>query len=393
MTGSAVFAADLYPADLLWAGVKRPEHSHARILAIDTAAALAIPGVVAALTYKDIKGSNRLGIFEKDQPILADERVRHYGDAVALLVAESKEALAAAVAAVRVEYDSLPTLFDPAVAQAADSPILHPQRPAGNLLIGGEIRRGDAATALTQAAYQVTLAVSTTWQEHAFLETQAGVAQLESDGTLTMTVSTQTPFRDRLELAEAIGLSPAKIHVIAPCLGGGFGGKDGITVQGFLALAALHSGGRPVKLWYSREESILAGTKRHPLQAEYTLGCSRDGQLQALSACLLFDTGAYASLGSEVFALAMENAGGPYRIPHVAIDGAVVYTNNPISGAFRGFGVPQVAAAMEQALDALARIGGFDPLELRRQNAVVRGDTSPTGVVLTGTVGIGECSG
>jgi CO/xanthine dehydrogenase Mo-binding subunit len=391
VTGSAVFAADLYPADLLWAGVKRPEHPHARILAIDTAAALAIPGVVAALTYKDIKGSNRLGIFEKDQPILADERVRHYGDAVALLVAESKEALAAAVAAVRVEYDSLPTLFDPAVAQAADSPILHPQRPAGNLLIGGEIRRGDAATALTQAVYQVTLAVSTTWQEHAFLETQAGVAQLESDGTLTMTVSTQTPFRDRLELAEAIGLSPAKIHVIAPCLGGGFGGKDGITVQGFLALAALHSGGRPVKLWYSREESILAGTKRHPLQAEYTLGCSRDGQLQALSACLLFDTGAYASLGSEVFALAMENAGGPYRIPHVAIDGAVVYTNNPISGAFRGFGVPQVAAAMEQALDALARIGGFDPLELRRQNAVVRGDTSPTGVVLTGTVGIGEC--
>ena len=391
VTGSAVFAADLYPANLLWAGVKRSEHPHARILSIDTEAALAIPGVVAVLTHKDIKGSNRLGIFEKDQPILADERVRHYGDAVALLVAERKEVLAAAMAAVRVKYEALPALFDPAIAQATDSPVLHPQRPAGNLLIGGEIRCGDAAAALTQTAYQVTLAVSTGWQEHAFLETQAGVAQLESDGMLTMTVSTQTPFRDRLELAEAIGVSPAKIQVIAPCLGGGFGGKDGITVQGFLALAAMHSGGRPVKLWYSREESILAGTKRHPLQAEYTLGCNRAGKLQALSARLLFDTGAYASLGSEVFALAMENAGGPYRIPNVAIAGAVVYTNNPISGAFRGFGVPQVAAAMEQAIDELARVGGFDPLELRRQNAVVRGDVSPTGVNLTGTVGIREC--
>ena len=391
VTGSAVFAADLYPANLLWAGVKRSEHPHARILSIDTEAALAIPGVVAVLTHKDIKGSNRLGIFEKDQPILADERVRHYGDAVALLVAERKEVLAAAMAAVRVKYEALPALFDSAIAQATDSPVLHPQRPAGNLLISGEIRCGDAAAALTQTAYQVTLAVSTGWQEHAFLETQAGVAQLESDGMLTMTVSTQTPFRDRLELAEAIGVSPAKIQVIAPCLGGGFGGKDGITVQGFLALAAMHSGGRPVKLWYSREESILAGTKRHPLQAEYTLGCNRAGKLQALSARLLFDTGAYASLGSEVFALAMENAGGPYRIPNVAIDGAVVYTNNPVAGAFRGFGVPQVAAAMEQAIDELARVGGFDPLELRRQNAVVRGDVSPTGVNLTGTVGIGEC--
>ena len=389
--GSAVFAADLYPGNLLWAGVKRSEHAHARILEIDLAAAKAIPGVVAALTHKDIKGSNRLGIFEKDQPILADERVRHFGDAVALLVAESKEALSLALAAVQVDYEVLPALFDPALAQEVDSPVLHPHRPAGNLLTGGELRCGDAAMALKKAVFQTTLTVATGWQEHAFLETQAGVAWMEPDGVLSMTVSTQTPFRDRLELAEAIGLPPAKIHVMAPCLGGGFGGKDGITVQGFLALAALHSGGRPVKLWYSREESILAGTKRHPFQAEYTLGCSRDGELQALSARLLFDTGAYASLGSEVFALAMENAGGPYRIPNVEIQGAVVYTNNPVAGAFRGFGVPQAAAAMEQTLDELARVGGFDPLELRRKNALRRGDTSPTGVIVTGTVGIVEC--
>jgi len=206
-----------------------------------------------------------------------------------------------------------------------------------------------------------------------------------------MTVSTQTPFRDRLELGEAIGMSPAKIHIAAPCLGGAFGGKDGFTVQGFLALAAMHSGGRPVKIVYSREESILAGVKRHPLKAAYTLGCDAGGTLQALECRLVFDTGAYASLGGEVFALAMEHAGGPYRIPAVKINGSVVYTNNPVSGAFRGFGVPQVTAAMEQAMDELARAGGFDPLEIRIKNAVHRGDVTPAGVVLTQTIGLTEC--
>ena len=391
VTGAEVFAADLYPEGFLWAGVKRSDFPHAKIVSIDISDACKMAGVVTVLTHRDIKGKNRLGIFEKDQPILADERVRHYGDAVALVVAEGKETLAAALAAIRVEYEPLLPVFDPEAAMETGAPILHPTRPAGNVLIQSEIVCGDGAANLGKCAFQATVKIRTGWQEHAFLETQAGVARMEEDGTLSMTVSTQTPFRDRLELAEALGLSPAKIHIVAPCLGGGFGGKDGVTVQGFLALAAMHSGGRPVKLWYSREESILAGTKRHPMRAEYTVGCDQDGVLQALSCKLLFDTGAYASLGSEVFALAMEHAGGPYRIPDVAVRGSAVYTNNPVSGAFRGFGVPQVAAAMEQVMDELAKVGGFDPIDLRRKNAVSRGDTSPTGVLLTQTTGLLEC--
>ncbi|MDT8903619.1 xanthine dehydrogenase family protein molybdopterin-binding subunit [Anaeroselena agilis] len=391
VTGAERYAADYYPENYLWGGVKRAGIPHARITAVDTAAALALPGVVAVLTYKDIKGKNRLGIFEKDQPILADTVVRHCGDAVALAVAETKESLAAALAAIRVDYEPLPAVFTPEEALAAGAPCVHEGRSAGNLLLESEIIFGDAGEALAACRYTAELTVAVNWQEHAFLETQTGVAWQEADGSLAMVVSTQTPFRDRLELAEALGLPPDRIRVTAPYLGGGFGGKDGVTVQGFLALAALHSGGRPVKIWYSREESILAGTKRHPATAVYRLGCDADGALQALDCRLVFDTGAYASLGTEVFALALEHAGGPYRIANVAVRGAIAYTNNPVGGAFRGFGVPQAAAGMEQAMDELARVAGFDPLDLRRRNAVRRGDTTPTGVAVSRPAGLDEC--
>ena len=391
VTGEEVFAADLYPSNFLWVGVKRSEFAHARILEIHTSAAAKLSGVVAVLTHRDIKGSNRLGIFEKDQPVLADRLVRHLGEAVALVLAETQEALQAGLAAVAVEYEPLAAVFSVDDAILPGFPVLHPTRPEGNVLLQSTICRGDARAVLAECAFHTSVTVTTGWQEHAFLETQNGVAWLRADGALSMTVSTQTPFRDRLELAEAMGISPAKIHIAAPCLGGAFGGKDGITIQGFLALAAMHAGGRPVKILYSREESSLAGVKRHPLQATYTLGCDEEGMLQAMECRLRFDTGAYASLGGEVFALAMEHAGGPYSIPAVHIEGAVVYTNNPVAGAFRGFGVPQVAAAMEQAIDALAQTGKFDPLEMRIKNAVQRGGMTPTGVVLSQTTGLNEC--
>jgi CO/xanthine dehydrogenase Mo-binding subunit len=391
VTGAEKYAADHYPENCLWVGVKRAAYPHARIGGIDVDAARALPRVVAVLTHRDIRGKNRLGIFEKDQPILADTVVRHYGDAVALAVAETKEALTAALAAVRVDCESLPAVFTPQAALADGAPVLHEGRPGGNCLLASEIILGDAGGALAACRHTAELTIALGWQEHAFLETQTGVAWQETDGSLTIVASTQTPFRDRLELAEALGLPPDGIRVIAPYLGGGFGGKDGVTVQGFLALAALHSGGRPVKIRYSREESILAGTKRHPATMSYRLGCDAAGRLQALECSLLFDTGAYASLGTEAFALALEHAGGPYRIPNAAVRGSIVYTNNPVAGAFRGFGVPQAAAGMEQAVDELARVAGFDPLELRRKNAVDRGDTTPTGVILSRPAGLREC--
>ncbi|MBP2636068.1 MAG: xanthine dehydrogenase, molybdenum binding subunit apoprotein [Firmicutes bacterium] len=391
VTGQEKYAADYYPENFVWAGVKRSEHAHAYIKHIDIAAAEQVPGIVAVLTSKDIKGSNRLGIFEKDQPILADDKVRHLGDAVALVIAETQTALSQGLAAVVVEYEPIPTVFAAKDALKQDAPLLHEGRPDGNILLSGEISCGRGAAYLSECDLVAEVTVTVNWQEHAFLETQTGVAWLDEAGLLHMIVSTQTPFRDRLELAEALGISPMKMRVTAPYLGGGFGGKDGVTVQGFLALAAFHSGGRPVKIWYSREESILAGTKRHPGELTYRLGCDKDGYLRALDCRLVFDSGAYSALGGQVLALAMEHAGGPYRIEHTSIQGMAVYTNNPVASAFRGFGVPQATAGIEQAVDELVKLGSFDPLEFRLKNALRRGDTTPAGVVLTSAAGFTEC--
>lgn len=391
VTGKELYAADYYPANLLWCGVKRPSHAHALIKRIDISRAKEMAGVTAVLTHKDITGSNRLGILEKDQPVLAGDVVRHYGDSLALVLAESKEILQQALESISVEYEPLPAVFDPAAAMREDAPVIHSGRKDGNILLRDRLVQGRGAVALAECAFKTSLELHLTWQEHAYLETEAGTARLDKDGTIVIAVTTQTPFRDRMELAHALDIPQGKIRVIAPYLGGGFGGKDGVTVQGFLALAALHAGGRPVKMWYSREESFLAGTKRHPAILKYSLGCDQHGALHALDCRLVMDTGAYASLGAEVLTLAMEHAGGPYRIPHVSIEGVAVYTNNPVAGAFRGFGVTQVCAAVEQAIDKLAAAAGFDPLEFRIRNAVRRGDMTPAGVMMTQSTGIRAC--
>ncbi len=391
VTGQEKYATDYYPENYLWAGVKRAAYPHARIENINISLAKEIEGVISVLTSKDVLGSNRLGIFEKDQPILADGVVRHYGEAVALVTAETKDILEEALAAIVVDYEPLTPIFDPEEALREDGVALYPGRADGNVLLRSEISCGRGAEALADCIFTAEVSIELNWQDNAFLETETGVAWLEADGTIAMIASTQTPFRDRLELAEALKIMPTKFRIIAPHLGGAFGGKDGITVQGFLALAALHSNGRPVKMWYSREERFLAGTKRHPAVMKYKLGCDREGMLQALDCSILMDTGAYSALGGEVLALAMEHAGGPYCIPHTRIKGTVVYTNNPVASAFRGFGVPQVAAGMEQVIDELAKKANFDPLTFRLKNAVRRGSTTPTGVLLTQTVGIEEC--
>ena len=391
VTGEEKYATDYYPKNHLWAGIKRADYPHARIRSIDISQAKDIVGVISVLTSQDIQGTNRLGIFEKDQPILADGIVRHYGEAIALVTAQTKEILEHALAVIVVKYEPLAAVFDPGEAMKEDAVTLYPGRRDGNVLLCGEISNGRGAEALADCAFSAQVSIELNWQDHAFLETESGVAWVEEDGSITMIASTQTPFRDRLELAEALKIPPSKFRIITPYLGGAFGGKDGITVQGFLALAALHSGGRPVKMWYSREERFLAGTKRHPAVMEYMLGCDQEGLMQALECSILLDTGAYSALGGEVLTLAMEHAGGPYCIPHTCIKGTVVYTNNPIASAFRGFGVPQVAAGIEQVVDELAKKVGIDPLTFRQKNAVRRGSVTPAGVLLTQSVGLGEC--
>lgn len=391
VTGREKYAVDYYDTGLVWAGVKRAGIPHGRLLGLNIQSAKTLPGVLAILTCKDVPGSNRQGIIQKDQPLLVDDKARHCGDAVVLVLAEDKEILQKALGRIMVDWEPLPGVFDPEEALREGAPLIHETYPGGNTLLKGEILKGQAEAGLKESEVLVEASFEFPHQEHAYLETEAGMAILKPNGFLEMIVSTQTPFRDRLEVAETVGFEPEKIRIMAPYCGGAFGGKDGLTVQSLLALAALHCPGRPVKMWWNREESFLASAKRHPVRLSYRLGAKRDGTFQALEAKLVYDTGPYDHLGGAVTALGLEHAGGPYRIPHVKLQAWAVYTNNPIGGAFRGFGVPQVTAAMEQVVDLMADKLGLSPLDLRIQNAFRQGELNTIGVTLTGSVGLGEC--
>lgn len=388
--GRERYAADLYPEGCLWAGAVRSHLPCGRIVSLDISAAATLSGVVRVLTAGDVPASNRQGIIHKDMPVLCDAIVRYCGDPVALVLAENRGVLATAIALVRVEIEPLPAVFDLDSALAPDAPLLHDDRH-GNLLAQATIRKGDADSALALCDVVVEGEFSTAVQAHSFLETESGIARIEADGGLLMEVSTQSPFRDRFEISHALGIPWDKIRIVAPALGGGFGGKDGATVQCLLGLAALHAEGRWVRMQWDREESFRAGYKRHACRMSYRLGASRDGTLQALQARLWYDTGAYAHLGAEVMELGMEHAGGPYRIPHTLIEGWCVHTNNPVAGAMRAFGVCQATFAFESMMDLLAQKLTLDPLELRIRNAQQKGDLNCAGVRLETSTGIKGC--
>lgn len=388
--GIEPYAADRYPADCLWAGAVRTELPSARIVSINLEAAKALPGVVAVLTAADVAGSNRQGIIHKDMPVLCDEVVRYCGDPLALVLAEDRTVLKQALALVQVTLEPLPGLYDLDAALAPDAPLIHENQP-GNLLAQATISKGAGLDGFADCDVVVEGSFSTPVQAHAFLETESGVARLEEDGGLLLEVSTQSPFRDRFEISHALGIPWGMIRIVAPSLGGGFGGKDGATVQCLLGLAAQHEGNRWVRMQWEREESFRAGYKRHACRMEYRLGAKADGTLQAVHAKLWYDTGAYAHLGAEVMELGMEHAGGPYRIPHTQIEGWCVYTNNPVAGAMRAFGVCQATFGFESMMDLLADKLGMDPLELRLKNALVRGDENCAGVRLTSSTGIKTC--
>ena len=391
VTGQEKYATDHYGQDLVWAGVKRAGVPHARIKGINTKAARNHPGVLGVLTHKDVRGSNRQGVIRRDQPVLADEKVRHCGDAVALVLAEDKVTLQKAIDLITIDLEPLPGVFDLENALEQGAPLVHGDHPGGNVLLSGTLETGLREAALAECDAVVEASYQVPYQEHAYLETEGGSALLHEDGSLEIVVSTQTPFRDRAEVADALGMDIEKIRVIAPYCGGAFGGKDGVTVQNLLGLAALHCPGRFVKMWWDREESFLASVKRHSGHLHYRLGAKADGTFHALGVEIYYDTGPCDHLGGAILALALEHAGGPYRIPNTSLKGWSVYTNNPIGGAFRGFGVPQVAAAMEQTVDMLADKLGLSPLEIRLRNAVKRGDRNPTGVTLMSSTGLQAC--
>ncbi len=390
-TGRQRYAIDFYQAGMLWAGVKRAGIAHAILEGVDATGALKISGVLAVLTAKDIAGTNRQGVARKDQPVLVDDKIRYRGDGVALVIAESRKALKKALGEITVKASPLPGVFDITTALREDAPWLHEDHPGGNILLKGEITHGKGVDAFTDCAHVVEGTFDLPYQEHAYLETEAGWAIAREDGTVEITASTQTPFRDKMEVAEALGVPMEKVRIIAPYCGGAFGGKDGITVQSLLALAALKFPGRPVKMVWEREESFLASAKRHRATCAYRLGADAEGRFVALETEIYYDTGPYDHLGGAVMALGLEHAGGPYRIPNARVRAYAVYTNNPVGGAFRAFGVAQVTAAMEQMVDRLAERVGISPLEIRRLNAIERGDATPLGVTVTTSVGFGRC--
>jgi CO/xanthine dehydrogenase Mo-binding subunit len=378
--GAHIYPSDYVTEGMLWLRVLRSHRPHARILSIDTSAAEQVDGVVGVFTAQDVPGSNRVGSVVQDMPVLCEDKVRYVGDAVAIVAAESDEAAYRARDLIRVEYEPLPVVSDPRAAMEPGAPRVHDD---GNLVSELHFGRGDLAAAFERAdfAFEFENEYRTGRQAHAFLETEAGVAFYGADGRLTVRAGSQSPHGNQAQIAQALGLRTEDVRVIAPMPGGAFGGKYEITVQAYLALVTLLAK-RPCRIMLDRDESFLAGLKRHPFHMRYRTACSAEGQLVAAEVELIADTGAYASVGPGVLSLATEHCLGPYYFPTVKIDSYCVYTNNAFAGAFRGFGVPQVVVGIEQQMDMMARALGMDPIEFRRRNGLRAGQPAALGNVL-----------
>jgi CO/xanthine dehydrogenase Mo-binding subunit len=387
LTGACAFSADFRLENPLTLTVVRSPHSHARILRVDTEEATRVPGVVRIFTASDIPGKNLTGIINKDRPLLVADKARFAGDAVALVAAETEEAAEKAAGAVKVSYEVLPAIYDPAGALADGAPLIHEK---GNVLYRRRAVKGDAASAFSSCAVVVEKTYRTSFIEHSYLEPDAGAGWVDNDGTLVIVASTQNPHYDHAEVAALLGVEDSRIRIIQAATGGGFGSKLDLNMQGFIGLA-LHHLHRPVRYVYSREETFIATSKRHALVMEMKTGAGKDGRLKAMKCRILCDTGAYGSYGIAVTSRAAVHATGPYEIEHVDSEALCIYTNNPVSGAMRGFGTPQMAFAHESQMDLLAEKLGMDPFEIRRRNALQVGSVTATGQRLLASVGIGEC--
>ena len=373
--GEHRFPSDYRPDGALWVWPVRAPLVHAEIAGVEVAAARAVPGVVGVFTAAHVPGLNRFGLVTADQLVLCDRVVRCAGDMVAVVAAESRRVARRASRLVTVSGRPLPLVTDPAMALLPDAPKIH---PSGNLCAELLLGHGDVAAGFAEADVVVEYAYRTGRQEHAFLESEAGVSYLDDDGRLTVCAGGQNPFTDRRQICAALDLPESAVRVLNPMMGGAFGGKEDISVQIVLALVT-HLTGRPARLTLDRAESIAFGVKRHPFQVRYRVGATGDGEFTALDAELIADTGAYEALGPGVLGLAAEHTGGPYAYRHARIAGKAVHTNNGNSSAFRGFGNPQVTTGIEQVIDVLADRLGIDRLKLRGRNALRPGQRAAAG--------------
>ena len=411
-TGQARYTADLFFPDMLYAKVLRSEYPHARLRRVDASRARELPGVAAVLTAEDVPGEKNHGVIHRDWPVLAYDKVRYVGDAIAIVAAESETIAEEALKLIEVEYEPLPVIATTEQALAPGAPLIHENRE-GNILRYTKVRRGNVETGFAEADVIIENTYHTPTGEHAFLEPEAAVAVPdltptpptplplslwergrgakggEGEGGVTVYVGSQIPFADRQQIAASLALPVDKVRVVHMLTGGAFGGKEDVCAQIHAALLA-QATGRPVKLVLTRAESIRVHPKRHATTITVKTGAKRDGRLTAVQVKIIGDTGAYASLGEQVMTRVATHAIGPYDVPHVKVDCYAVHTNNPPAGAFRGFGAPQAHFAAESQMDILAEQLDLSPFEVRHRNALRVGGTTATGQVLRESCGLLE---
>jgi CO/xanthine dehydrogenase Mo-binding subunit/aerobic-type carbon monoxide dehydrogenase small subunit (CoxS/CutS family) len=389
VNGRALFTDDLSFPGMLFAKVRRAMVPHAILKRLEISRAVALPGVAAVLTADDIPGEHNHGLVVYDWPVMVGlgERVRYVGDALALVAAENQEIAEQASSLIEAELELQPVVSDPVQARQADVPQLHPQ---GNLLKHIKVRKGDIEKGMNESDVVIEHTFHTPIMEHAFLEPECSIAVPTPDERMEIYVGSQIPYQDRTQVARVLGWQEERIRIVGQLMGGGFGGKEDVAGQIHAALLA-RSTGRPVKLLFSRHESMLVHPKRHATQIRVKMGATRDGRLKAIETELYGDTGAYASLGDKVMTRATTHSAGPYEVPHVRADCYAMYTNNPPAGAFRGFGVTQSAFAIESMMDMLAETLKVDRVELRRLNSLRVGSLTNTGQLLRDSVGLQEC--
>ena len=384
-TGEAPYVADLKFEGMVHGALKFSEHPRAKVLKIDYGAAEKLAGVLRIFTAEDIPGERFTGLIVQDWPMMVKvgEITRYVGDVLAGVVAETEKIAREAVALIEVEYEVLTPVTDPFEALSAKSPKIH---ESGNLLSTTEIERGDANQAEKESAFVSKGTYKTQRIEHAFLEIECCVALPREDGVEVFSQS-QGVYEDRNSISKILGLPEEKVVVVLMPNGGGFGGKEDISVQGHAALFA-HLLQVPVRVALTRPESLCMHPKRHPMVMEMSLGCDKNGKLTFVKADIIGDTGAYASVGMKVLERAAGHATGAYTIPVVKLRSRAVYTNNIPCGAMRGFGVNQINFAIESCVDELCVKGGFDRWQIRYDNALQPGDRTSTGQKITSGIGI-----
>ena len=386
--GYGKYPDDLYLDGMCYGSALRSKYPRARVLSIDTAAAKALPGVITVLTAGDIPGENKIGHLKHDQyTMIPVGGLTHYlGDAIALVAAEDMETAEKAKKLIKVEYEVLPAVHNMEEAAAPDAPLVFDEEES-NVQAYKHVSRGNAEEAIRNSKHVISHHFETPWTEHAFLEPECAVAYMEEDGHVMVISTDQSAYCTAHECSLLLGTD--KVKAQNALVGGGFGGKEDMTVQHHAALITYLTG-RPVKVRLTRAESLLIHPKRHHFVMDFTMGCDENGKIMGVKAKVASDTGAFASLGGPVLERACTHAAGPYHYENFEIEGTAYYTNNPPAGAFRGFGVTQTCFATETLLNMMADKVGITPWEIRYRNAIRPGETLPNGQIVDNSTGLVE---